>query len=176
MVCLILKHITKASLLSNYGTSTSKLIPFGFNGFIIIISLISPFGMLPLSELPRHYRSLSSHSKISFITDCGGQHQAIALLSAWSSVDHPFLANAYDFPRLKGTPVSWAKVLQLITGLFHPFLDWIVLLLLSFCSSQSYFSSVVASLCLMPPLDSSMLVVRPLLCWQCLRILLFSTC
>jgi hypothetical protein len=64
-VCLRLKHITKASLLSSCGTSTSKPIPFGFSGFIIIISLISPFGMLPLSELPRHYENLSSHSKIN---------------------------------------------------------------------------------------------------------------
>jgi hypothetical protein len=48
--------------------------------------------------------------KDQLIADCGGQHQAIALLSTWSSVDHPFLANAYDFLRLKGTPVSSAKV------------------------------------------------------------------
>ena len=35
---------------------------------------------------------------------------AIALLYTWSSVDHPFLANAYDFLWLKGTLVSWEKV------------------------------------------------------------------
>jgi len=38
-------------------------------------------------------------------------------LSTWSSVDHPFLANAYDFLRLKGTSVYWAKVVTVLPNL-----------------------------------------------------------
>jgi hypothetical protein len=71
---------------SSYGTFTSKLIPFGFSGFIIIISQISPFGMPPLSEPPRHYGSLSSHSKISLT-------QRSAFSKLWSQASSNYIVN-----------------------------------------------------------------------------------
>jgi hypothetical protein len=76
-------------------------------------SLLSPQSLY-LGASPQRTSSPLWKSIISFkdqlLADYGAKHQVITLLTSWSSVEHPFSVNAYDFLRLKGAPVSWAKV------------------------------------------------------------------
>jgi hypothetical protein len=41
---------------------------------------------------------------------CGGQQAVLSMMQSWVTITKPFLANAYEFLRIKGTLVSWVNV------------------------------------------------------------------
>jgi len=44
------------------------------------------------------------------IDDYGGQQAVISIMQSWVNITKPFLANAYEFLRIKCTPVSWVNM------------------------------------------------------------------
>jgi len=74
--------------------------------YILSVSIWDAFSLWTSSPIWKSIISL----KDQLVADCGGQHQAIALMTTWSSGELPFTAQSYDFLRFKCDLVPWAKV------------------------------------------------------------------
>jgi len=60
---------------------------------------------------------------------CGGQQAAISMMQSWVTITTPFSTNAYEFLRIKGTPVSCVSMVWESWCLpRHSFILWLALL------------------------------------------------
>jgi len=67
--------------------------------------------------------------KDQLVVDYGGQHQAIALMTTWSSEKLPFTAQTHDFLRYKYDLVPWAKVVwETWYLLMYNFILWLAVM------------------------------------------------
>jgi hypothetical protein len=63
------------------------------------------------------------------IDECRGQQAVISMMQSWVNITKPFLANTYEFLRIKGTPVSWVNMVWESWCLpRHSFILWLALL------------------------------------------------